>query len=26
VWKEYSLAAPVSILPGDIVRVPERYF
>jgi polysaccharide export outer membrane protein len=26
VWKEYSLAAPVSILPGDIIRVPERYF
>lgn len=26
VWKEYSLAAPLSVLPGDIIRVPERYF
>lgn len=26
VWKEYSLAEPVPIAPGDIIRVPERYF
>lgn len=26
VWREYSLAAPVSIEPGDIIRVPERYY
>jgi len=26
VWKEYSLAEPVPIAPGDLVRVPERYF
>ena len=26
VWQEYSLAAPVPIEPGDIIRVPERYF
>jgi len=26
VWREYSLAEPVPIAPGDLIRVPERYF
>jgi protein involved in polysaccharide export with SLBB domain len=26
VWQEYSLAAPVPVEPGDLIRVPERYF
>jgi polysaccharide export outer membrane protein len=26
VWQEYSLAAPVAVAPGDLIRVPERYF
>jgi protein involved in polysaccharide export with SLBB domain len=26
VWQEYSLAAPIAIQPGDLIRVPERYF
>jgi polysaccharide export outer membrane protein len=26
VWQEYPLAAPVAIAPGDVIRVPERYF
>jgi protein involved in polysaccharide export with SLBB domain len=26
VWQEYSLATPVPIEPGDLIRVPERYF
>lgn len=26
VWQEFSLAAPVLIEPGDLIRVPERYF
>lgn len=26
VWQEYSLAAPILIEPGDLIRVPERYF
>lgn len=26
VWQQYSLGAPVPIAPGDIIRVPERYF
>jgi protein involved in polysaccharide export with SLBB domain len=26
VWKEYSLMEPVPIAPGDLIRVPERYF
>jgi len=26
VWQEYSLATPVSVEPGDLIRVPERYF
>ncbi len=25
-WQEFSLAAPVLIQPGDLIRVPERYF
>ena len=26
VWKEYALTEPVPIAPGDLIRVPERYF
>jgi protein involved in polysaccharide export with SLBB domain len=26
VWQEYSLAAPILLQPGDLIRVPERYF
>jgi len=26
VWKEYPLTEPVPIAPGDLIRVPERYF
>jgi protein involved in polysaccharide export with SLBB domain len=26
VWRQYSLAEPVPIAPGDVIRVPERYF
>lgn len=26
VWKEYPLTEPVVIAPGDLIRVPERYF
>jgi len=26
VWQEYSLAAPTLIEPGDVIRIPERYF
>jgi Polysaccharide biosynthesis/export protein/SLBB domain len=26
IWKEYPLTEPVSIAPGDLIRVPERYF
>jgi len=26
VWQQYSLAAPLPIVPGDLIRVPERYF
>jgi protein involved in polysaccharide export with SLBB domain len=26
VWREYSLATPIPIAPGDLIRVPERYF
>lgn len=26
VWQEYSLAAPLAIEPGDLIRIPERYF
>ncbi len=26
VWQEYSLATPVAVAPGDVIRIPERYF
>src|SRR5271170_2478578 len=26
VWQEYSLAAPIQVEPGDLIRIPERYF
>jgi protein involved in polysaccharide export with SLBB domain len=26
IWQEFSLAAPVLIEPGDLIRVPERYW
>ncbi len=26
VWQQYSLAAPQLIEPGDVIRVPERYY
>lgn len=26
IWQEYSMAAPIIIQPGDLIRVPERYF
>jgi protein involved in polysaccharide export with SLBB domain len=26
IWKEYPLTEPVPIAPGDLIRVPERYF
>ena len=26
VWQQYSLAAPVPVEPGDVIRIPERYF
>lgn len=26
VWQQYSLAAPLPVVPGDLIRVPERYF
>jgi protein involved in polysaccharide export with SLBB domain len=26
VWQEYSLGAPIAVEPGDVIRVPERYF
>jgi polysaccharide export outer membrane protein len=26
VWNEYPLTAAVTIAPGDLIRVPERYF
>ena len=26
VWKEYPLTEPVIIAPGDLIRIPERYF
>jgi polysaccharide export outer membrane protein len=25
IWQEYSLAAPLPVEPGDLIRVPERY-
>jgi polysaccharide export outer membrane protein len=26
VWQEYSLASPLAVEPGDLIRIPERYF
>lgn len=26
IWNEYPLAATTTIAPGDLIRVPERYF
>jgi len=26
VWQEYPLSASVTIAPGDLIRIPERYF
>jgi protein involved in polysaccharide export with SLBB domain len=26
VWQQYSLAAPQLIEPGDVIRIPERYY
>ncbi|MGJ4940752.1 polysaccharide biosynthesis/export family protein [Bradyrhizobium sp. HKCCYLS1011] len=26
IWKEYPLSEPVPIVPGDLIRIPERYF
>jgi polysaccharide export outer membrane protein len=26
VWNEYPLLSSIEILPGDIIRIPERYF
>jgi protein involved in polysaccharide export with SLBB domain len=26
VWQEYSLGAPILVEPGDLIRIPERYF
>jgi protein involved in polysaccharide export with SLBB domain len=26
VWREYAMSASVLISPGDLIRVPERYF
>jgi protein involved in polysaccharide export with SLBB domain len=26
VWNEYPLVSSVTILPGDLIRIPERYF
>jgi polysaccharide export outer membrane protein len=26
VWQEYPLSSSVSIAPGDLIRIPERYF
>jgi protein involved in polysaccharide export with SLBB domain len=26
VWSEYPLVSSVTVLPGDVIRVPERYF
>jgi protein involved in polysaccharide export with SLBB domain len=26
VWNEYPLVSSVTVLPGDLIRVPERYF
>jgi polysaccharide export outer membrane protein len=26
IWREYPLTEPVPIAPGDLIRIPERYF
>lgn len=26
VWRQYPLSAAVAISPGDVIRIPERYF
>jgi len=26
VWKEFPMVADVPVLPGDLIRIPERYF
>ena len=26
VWNEYPLLSSVAVLPGDLIRIPERYF
>jgi protein involved in polysaccharide export with SLBB domain len=26
VWRQYPLSASVAIVPGDLIRIPERYF
>ncbi len=26
VWKEYPIVADVAVFPGDLIRIPERYF
>jgi protein involved in polysaccharide export with SLBB domain len=26
VWTEYALGLPVMVAPGDLIRIPERYF
>ena len=26
IWQRYSLAAPILVEPGDLIRIPERYF
>jgi len=26
IWREYPLTEPVPIAPGDVIRIPERYF
>jgi protein involved in polysaccharide export with SLBB domain len=26
VWREYALSEPIPVLPGDLIRIPERYF
>lgn len=26
VWKEYPLTSAITVMPGDLIRVPERYF
>ena len=26
VWKEYPMVSTVAVLPGDLIRIPQRYF